>query len=69
MSLDDVFLLSQREGFGITSQDWKDYMQEKLRLASTQLNDSELERVSAAGRPGFDPFQFTNPPICCLIGC
>jgi len=68
MNLSDILLLARREGFEITNRDWKEYMQEKIRQASMQLSDSELEQV-AAGRADTDPGQFTHPPVTCLIGC
>lgn len=71
MNLSDILLLARREGFEISNRDWKEYIQEKVRQASSQLSDAELEQVAGAGMP-IDP-DFTNmcthPPITCLIGC
>ncbi len=71
MNLNDILLLARREGFEISNRDWKEYIQENIRQASTQLSDSELEQVVGAGAP-VDPNltnMCTSPPITCLIGC
>jgi len=47
MSLQDVFIMAKREGYQISTQDWTEYIMEKVRAASVQLSDAELEQVAA----------------------
>jgi len=48
MNVGDILLLARREGFEITNRDWKAYIREKIRQASSvQLSDADLEGVAA----------------------
>ncbi len=62
MNVNDILLLARREGFEITLRDWRDFIQEKIRQASVQLSDAELENVAA----GYDlpPWDLTIVPFC-----
>ncbi|MBC8507395.1 MAG: Nif11-like leader peptide family RiPP precursor [Anaerolineales bacterium] len=48
MNVGDILLLARREGYEITNRDWKAYIQEKIRQASSvQLSDADLDGVAA----------------------
>ncbi|MBC8507396.1 MAG: Nif11-like leader peptide family RiPP precursor [Anaerolineales bacterium] len=47
MNLQEVFLMAMQDGYQITTQDWNDYIVEKVRAASVELSDAELENVAA----------------------
>ncbi len=69
MNLNEILLLARREGFKISNNDWKAYLEKKVRQASAnvQLSDAELEQVAA----GID-FEIntntTQPFVSCVIG-
>jgi predicted ribosomally synthesized peptide with nif11-like leader len=62
MNVNDILLLARREGFEITLRDWRDFIQEKIRQASVQLSDAELENVAAGN--DIPPLDLTIIPFC-----